>query len=149
MRIAFTSLLRRLLIFGGAYLAADALFHLSNLRILDPVAAQAWPESSVLYAKMMNLFFGSFALLAALLCFELQRDLHKYRTSIALTAVWALLYGLLLVYLASAKNFSTSFAGLPSLHVWTTLYNSLLFLEGLALMLYAVAVYLWTRNGRD
>ncbi len=136
-------LLKGYLIFGASYLLLDALLHLFDLRLINVLSV--WPVSALEYSRLLDHIYASFVILAALICFEMQRNLAKYKTLIYLSAIWALLHGFLLIFTSLNSNFSEVFKDHNSLGVWLPFYNLYLMFEASLLILYSIVVYLWQR----
>lgn len=137
-------ILRGILIFGFLYFLFEAILYLSNIRLVD--VGSNWPDSAKVYAKLINQVLGSFELLIAVVCFELQRDLNKYSKLIKISAFWALIHAAVLVSLTSSNNFTNTFTGMPSLYVWAPFYNQYVFFETGLLIFYTMTVFFWSRK---
>lgn len=137
-------ILRGILIFGFFYFLFEAILYLSNIRLTD--VGTSWPASAKGYTKLISQVLGSFELLLSLVCFELQKDVKKYAGLIKISGIWALVHALVLIMLAAGNNFTNIFAPMPSLYVWTPLYNQYVFFESGLLIFYSVIVILWSRK---
>lgn len=137
-------ILRAYLILLGVYLFIDVSIHLFDIKLLD-VGGQ-WPQSALTYSRFISHLYASFAFLASVAVYELQRDLKKYKNLILITAVWALFHGILLIYSSITTNFASDFKGMSSLHVWLPFYNQYVLIEGIVLIIYSGIVYLWARS---
>lgn len=136
--------LRACLIFGCVYFLLEAILYLSNARLID--VTTAWSESAKVYARLINQVLGSFELLIAILCFELQRNVKKYARLVKISAFWALIHATVLMIVAINHNFTAIFATLPSLYVWAPFYNQYVFFEAGLLLFYSLMVILWSRQ---
>jgi len=132
------------LIFGSLYFLFEAIFYLSNIRMID--VGTSWPEPAKVYAKFLSQLLGSFEFLLAVLCFELQRNLKKYSGLIKLSGFWASIHAAVLIILANGNNFTKIFADTPSLYVWAPFYNQYVFFEAGLLIFYVITVILWSRK---
>lgn len=134
--------LRVFLIFGFFYFLFEALLYLFNIRLINV----NWPQSAKVYASLINQVLGSFELLIAFLCFELQKNLEKYPRLIKISGFWAVIHAGVLIMLSLGDNFTSVFTGIPSLYVWAPFYNQYVFFEAGILIFYSVAVMLWSRK---
>lgn len=137
-------ILRGILIFGFFYLIFDTVLYFSNIRLSNVFSV--WPESAVSYATLVNKAFGSFTFLTALIVFELQRNLSKYRNLVMLVAVWAFLHGVILLYLSLSNDYLKIFANSPSLYVWFPFYDQYLILEAVLLFVFSLVVFIWVKT---
>lgn len=134
------------LLFGGIYILIDGLLHLLNLRLTSVI--NVWPDSALLYAKLLNVLYASFAILVATVAILVQKDTDKNKTLIVGSAFWALLHGLLLIGLSLTQNYIQIFKTYPSLHLFFPMYDKFLIFEGVLLLVYSLVVFIWWRGKR-
>lgn len=144
MGINIEKLLRGYINLLGIYLIIDGAIHLFNIRLQSVV--NVWPQSALSYATLLNVIYASFVFLAATLVFVAQKDLKKYKTLIMISAIWAFIHGLLLIFLSLTQNFSANFLILSSLSVWIPFYDQYLLLESFLAFVYVVLVFIWIKN---
>ncbi|MBI3109514.1 hypothetical protein HYZ06_00540 [Candidatus Daviesbacteria bacterium] len=121
------------------YLIGDGTVHLLNIRLNSVV--NVWPASAVSYAILLDSIYASFVFLVAALILVAQTDLKKYKSLILASGLWAILHGILLLYLNSTQNFAHAFSSHPSLYVWMPFYNQYLFFEAILAFIYAIVVF--------
>ena len=138
------NILRGFLIFGGCYFIFDALLHFSNLKLTS--VENVWSVSALNYGRLINFLYASFVLLAASIAFAIQTDLKKYQTIILISAIWALLHGLILLGLVWTQDYQQIFTQFPSLLVWLPFYREYLSFSSLLLFLYSGMVYLYFKK---
>lgn len=144
MKIKIEKILRLMLILWGVYLLFEATLYFFNIRMQD--VKNIWPEISLTYIVLIEKVLGSLMVLVALLTFELQRNLEKYKTILKLGAIWALFHGGLLIFLALSQNYYHTFLIYPSLFVWFPYYDFYVILEGVVLLIFSAGVFLWLKN---
>ncbi len=138
------NILRIFIILLAVYLIGDGLIHLFNIRLLS--VAGVWPRSAISFGILMDGIYASFVFLAAILVFAVQRDLKKYKTLVIASSIWAILHGVLLIFLTTTNDFLASFQSLPSLYVWMPFYNQYLLFEAFLAFLYALLVFIWVKD---
>ena len=136
--------LKIFIIFWGFYLFLEGFSYLSDIRLMDTKAL--WLPSSAAYAELTGQILGSVFLLMAILAFEVQRNVNKYKNFVIISGFWSILHGGLLIYLSISQNYLKAFLKIPSLYVWLPFYNQYLFLEGVVLIIYSLIVYIWIKN---
>lgn len=134
------------LLFGGIYILINGLLYLLNLRLTSVI--DVWPDSALLYVKLLNALYASFTILAAAVAILLQKDIDKYKVIIVGTAFWAFLHGSLLIGLSLTQNYIQIFKAYPSLHLFFPLYDKFLIFEGMLLLVYSLVVFIWWRGKR-
>lgn len=135
---------RLVLIFWALYLLFESALYLFHIRLTDP--KNVWPISAVVYGQLIEKVLGSTFLFVAVIIFEVQKNLLKYKTFIKLSGIWAFFHGLLLIFLSTTQNYEEVFKSFPSLFVWFPLYENYVFLEGVAAVGFSILVYLWLKN---
>ncbi len=142
----YSKIVKYFLLFASVYFLIEAVFHFSGLRLMSTLSR--WSVSAFTYGEFMSNLYASFILLAALLAFEAQRDVKKYKNMIYLTGVWAFFHGALLLYKLLNVDFVKAFDGYSSLYVWIYWYNYYLVFESLLAFLYGFFVFLWYLTNR-
>lgn len=138
------TILRRFLIFGGCYFIFEGLLHLSGIKLSS--VNGVWPTSATSYANLLNYIYASFIILAGFVAFNLQKDPKKYKTLILGSGVWALLHGLVLIFLVWTNNYQQIFQDSPSLLIWLPFYGEYLIFNAILLFIYSGVVYLYLRT---
>lgn len=137
-------LLRLVIICLGLYLLFESFLYFFDIRLIDVRAD--WDLSALVYAKLIEKVLGSaFLFIAVVILFEVQKDLLKYKNIIKISAVWALLHGILLIYLSFPQNYTEVFKPFPSLMVWFPLYDKYVTLEGIIIILFSILVFFWVK----
>lgn len=144
MHISSEKLVRFALIFLAVYLIGDGLIHFLNIKL--QTIGSNWPQSAVVYAKLLNAIYSSFVFLVAMLALIVQKDIKKYQDLIKISPYWAIFHGLILLYLSTTINFVNIFSNMPSLYVWMPFYNQYLFFEAVLAFIYAVVVFVWNKK---
>lgn len=137
-------LLRGVILFWGIYLLFESLLYLFSIRLTD--TKNVWPPSAVAYGELIEKILGSTFLFVAIVVFEVQKNLLKYKTFIKLSGIWALFHGFLLIFLSLTQNYVEVFGAFPSLFVWFPLYENYVVLEGVAAILFSILAYMWLKN---
>lgn len=137
-------ILRSFLIFGGAYFLFDAFLHFFGIKLSS--VSGFWTESFISYGSLINKLYASFVILAALISFIIQRDLKKYKAIILVSGIWALLHGIVLLFLVLTQDYQQIFKDLPSLLVWLPFYREYLVVNAIILLTYSGVVYVWLTN---
>lgn len=105
-----------------------------------------WMPSAITYAKLIEKVLGSaFLFIAVIVLFEVQKDLPKYKNFIKISAIWALLHGILLIYLSFSQNYKEVFKSFPSLMVWFPLYDKYVAFEGIVIICFSILVFFWVK----
>lgn len=137
--------LRIYLIFWGLYLIFEGLLYILNIRLID--TRDIWPPAALAYAKLLEKVLGSiFLFVAAVIIFEVQNNLLKYKNFIKIGGIWTFFHGILLIFLGTTQNYGEVFISFPSLFVWFPLYENYVVLEGVAAILFSILVYIWLKN---
>lgn len=136
-------IIRGLLIFGGCYLIFDGLLHLLGIKLSS---VKDWSEPAIAYASLINMLYGSFAFLAALFSFIIQKDLKKYKSLAVASSIWATFHGVLLLFLIWTNNYQIIFQNSPSLLVWLPIYREYLTINAVLLFTYSISVYFWQKS---
>jgi hypothetical protein len=138
--MSLKKIIKILLMVGSIYLSCDALIHLFNVRLAD--AVPLWPSSAIRFAGFISQIYASFVLLVAVLIWEIQKDLIKYRNLATICGVWALLHGGFLGQ-QTLNGLADSFEKIPSLLVWTAYYPMITLFESILLIIFGTIVILW------
>jgi len=138
------TILRRFLIFGGGYFLFEGLLHLSGLKLSS--INSVWPIAAISYANLLNNIYASFIILAGFVAFIIQKDPIKYELIIKLSAIWALLHGIMLLFLVWTQDYQQIFQNLPSLLVYLPFYREYLIFNAVLLFLYSGVVYFYFRT---
>lgn len=125
----------------------ESSLYLFGIRLSD--VREIWPSSGVVYTELIEKVLGSTFLFVAIVIFEVQKNLLKYKTFMKLSAIWAFFHGILLIYLSLTQNYVEVFKDSPSLFVWFNLYDKYVFLEGIAAIGFSILVYFWLRNQNE
>lgn len=133
-----------MLILWGVYLLFEAFLYFFNVKLQD--VKGIWPKVNITYVNLIEKILGSLILLVALLIFEVQRHLAKYKTILKISAIWSLFHGSLLIFLGLSQNYVNTFSKYPSLYVWFAYYDLYVILEGLSFLIFSVLVYIWLKN---
>lgn len=137
--------LRIYLIFWGLYLIFEGLLYILNIRLID--TRNIWPPAALAYARLLEKVLGSiFLFVAAVIIFEVQRNLLKYKNFIKIGGIWAFFHGILLIFLGTTQNYAEVFKPYPSLLVWFPWYREYVVLEGLAAIGLSILVYLYQKK---
>lgn len=136
--------LRGFLICAGMYFIFDGLLHFSGLKLAS--VNSVWPQSATSYAQLLNYIYASFICLAGAIALFIQRDLKRYKGLIILTGIWAVIHGLILLFLVSNQNYQQIFQNLPSLLVWLPFYKEYLIVNAVLLFGYSGVVYFWSKT---
>lgn len=109
-----------------------------------------WIPSAIVYAKLIEKVLGStFLFIAVIILFEVQKDLSKYKNFIKISALWALLHGILLIYLSFSQNYLEVFKSSPSLMVWFPLYDKYVAFEGVVIICFSILVFFWVKTNEQ
>lgn len=122
----------------------EGLLYLFHVRLSD--IKDIWPTSAILYSELIGKVLGSMFLFTAVIAFDVQRNLLKYRNFIKLSSFWSLFHGGVLIWLSFSNHYVEVFKNSPSLYVWFPLYNQYVTLEGIMLIVYSILVFLWLKN---
>lgn len=133
-----------MIVFWGLYLVFESFLYIFSIRLTDTI--NVWPPSAVVYGQLIEKVLGSTFLFVAIVVFEVQKNLLKYRTFIKLSGIWAFFHGCLLIFLGTTQNYVDVFKALPSLFVWFPWYGKYVVLEGLAAIGFSMLVYLWLKK---
>lgn len=137
-------LLHLVIIFLGLYLLFESFLYFFDIRLMDVKAI--WMPSAITYAKLIEKVLGSaFLFIAVIVLFEVQKDLPKYKNFIKISAIWALLHGILLIYLSFSQNYKEVFKSFPSLMVWFPLYDKYVAFEGIVIICFSILVFFWVK----
>lgn len=137
-------LLHLVIIFLGLYLLFESFLYFFDIRLMDVKAI--WMPSATTYAKLIEKVLGSaFLFIAVIVLFEVQKDLPKYKNFIKISAIWALLHGILLIYLSFSQNYIEVFKSFPSLMVWFPLYDKYVAFEGIVIICFSILVFFWVK----
>lgn len=141
-------ILRAFLVFWGLYLIFEGLLYFFNIRLTD--IKSIWPASALAYTELIEKVLGSaFLFIAIIILFEVQKDLSKYKNFIKISALWALLHGILLIYLSFSQNYIEVFKSLPSLMVWFPLYDKYVAFEGVVMICFSILVFFWVKTNEQ
>lgn len=138
------TILRGFIFFGGCYFIFEGLLHFSGIKLLS--VNGIWPESAMTYANLLNNLYASFIILAAFVAFIIQKDPVKYKLIIGLSAVWATLHGVMLLFLVWAQNYQQVFQDFSSLSVYLPFYREYLIFNAVLLFLYSGIVYFYFKQ---
>ncbi len=109
-----------------------------------------WSSQAIVYAKLIEEVLGStFLFIAVIILFEVQKNMLKYKNFIKISALWALLHGILLIYLSFSQNYIEVFKSFPSLMVWFPLYDKYVAFEGIVIICFSMLVYLWIKTNEQ
>lgn len=137
-------ILKVYLIFGGLYFIFDGLLHLSNIKLASVIGI--WPQSALIYAKLVSILYASFIILSGVMALFLQSDLKKYKPLVVISSIWALFHGAILLFLITTEGYGQIFEGFDSLLVYLPFYEGYLTLNALLLFSFSGLVYLWWRK---
>ncbi len=137
-------IIRILLIVGGCYLLADGIIHLTDMRLLS--VKEVWPEDALIFAQFMSRLYGSFVILAGLLCLIIQKDIKKNKSLLQVAAIWAFIHSCLLVTISINTNFTKIYDKYPSVYVWMPFYNSYLYFEIFLLFIVSALTAVWLKS---
>lgn len=141
-------LLRLVIILLGLYLLFESFLYFFDIRLMDVKAV--WSSQAIVYAKLIEEVLGStFLFIAVIILFEVQKNMLKYKNFIKISALWALLHGILLIYLSFSQNYIEVFKSFPSLMVWFPLYDKYVAFEGIVIICFSMLVYLWIKTNEQ
>lgn len=137
-------IVRAYLIFGGIYMLAEALIHFSGVKLTD--VGILWSKDSLTFSSWVSTLYGSTTLFLSMLLLYIQHNVHENKKIIKVLAFYALFHGVLVTYASLTIRFDEIFQDLSSLSFWLPSYNVYLLLEALLLFVFALLVYLWSKN---